>query len=155
MPRGLHLVPFGFRPLHEPQAITTFSLFFHKLSILSQALLTLAPNPHGFTIQELAAATQLPQPCMPRHAAYDLAKLRGKAFVERIAKSRRYRTTPDAIRTLAALFILREYVIKPVIAGAGKPRVGRPPKRIHPIDQHYDTLCREMWRTFETLKLAA
>ena len=81
--------------------------------------------------------------------------LRGKAFVDRVANSRRYRITPDAIRTLAALFILREHVIEPVIAGAGKPRVGRPPKLIHPIDRHYEALRREMWRTFETLNLAA
>lgn len=128
-----------------------------RMQTITQAVLTLALNPNGFTIKELTAAARrhLPHAYTPRHAAYDLTKLRGKAFVERIANSRRYRPTPDAIRTLAALFILREKVLKPVIAGAGKPRVGRPPTRMHPIDQHYEALRREMWRTFETLKLAA
>lgn len=128
-----------------------------RMRAVTQALLALAPNPQGFTIKELAAATRrhLAHPYTAGNAAYDLAKLRGKAFVDRIANSRRYRTNADALRTLAALFILREHVIKPVIAGAGKPRVGRPPKCIHAIDQHYETLRREMWRTFETLKLAA
>jgi len=128
-----------------------------RMRAVTQALLTLTPNPQGFTIKELAAATrrQLTSPYTTRNAAYDLAKLRGKTFVDRIANSRRYRTTPDAIRTLAALFILREHVIKPVIAGVGKPRLARPPKCIHPIDQHYEALCHEMRRTFETLRLAA
>jgi hypothetical protein len=128
-----------------------------RMRAVTQALLALAPNPQGFTITDLAAATRRPvrSPYTTRNAAYDLAKLRGKAFVDRIPNTRRYRTTPAAIRTLAALFILRAHVIKPVIAGAGKPRVGRPPKLIHPIDQHYEALRREMWRTFETLNLAA
>jgi hypothetical protein len=60
-----------------------------------------------------------------------------------------------AIRTLVALLILREKVIKPVLAGAGKPKPGRPPKRVHPLDVHYENLQREMRHTFETLGLAA
>ena len=53
------------------------------------------------------------------------------------------------------LFILREKVIKPVLAGAGRPKPGRPPKRIHPLDTHYENLQRELRRTFDTLGLAA
>ncbi len=52
-------------------------------------------------------------------------------------------------------YILREKVIRPVIAGAARPHPARPPQFIHPIDQHYDNLQREMRRTFETLNLAA
>ena len=53
------------------------------------------------------------------------------------------------------MLILREKVIKPVLAGAARKHVGRPPKNIHPIDKHYENLQREMFRTFETLGLAA
>ncbi len=128
-----------------------------RMRAVVEALLNLAPNPNGFTLKELAATTQrhFPQPYTVRHAAYDVAKLRGKTFVQRIDTTRRYRVPPDSIRTLAALFILREKLIKPVIAGAAKPRVGRPPKFLHPIDEHYQTLQRELLRTFQTLKLAA
>ncbi len=51
--------------------------------------------------------------------------------------------------------ILREKVIKPVLASAGRPKPGRPPKRIHPLDTHYENLQRELRRTFDTLGLAA
>jgi hypothetical protein len=127
---------------------------------VTEAILALAPQPGGFTTEDLAAKTRplLPQgnrPYTARHAAYDLMKLRGKNLIERIGKTRRYRPRPDAICILAGLLILRDKVIKPVLAGAGKPRVGRPPKTIHPLDQHYQNLQLEMRRTFQTLNLAA
>lgn len=129
-----------------------------RMRAVSAAVLALAPNPTGFTIAELAAQTRrlLPdQPYGVRHAAYDLTKLRSKALVERIGITRRYRPRTPGLRTLAGLLILREKVIKPVVAAAGRPRIGRPPKHIHPLDQHYENLQRELRRTFETLKLAA
>jgi hypothetical protein len=51
--------------------------------------------------------------------------------------------------------ILREKILKPVLAGAGTSKPGRPPKRIHPLDVHYDNLQRELRRTFDALGLAA
>ena len=59
------------------------------------------------------------------------------------------------IRTLAALLILREQVIKPVLAGVCRPKRGRPPKNLHPLDDHYQKLQREMLATLQTLKIAA
>lgn len=72
--------------------------------------------------------------------------------LKKVERSGRFRT---GICTLAALLILREKVIKPVLAGAGKPKPGRPLKRIHPLDAHYENLQRELRRTFHTLGLAA
>ena len=79
-----------------------------------------------------------------RKAAYDLHKLMGKSVVERIGKTRRYRVRRPGIRTLAALLILREQVIKPVLVGVCWPERGRPPKNLHPLDDHYQRLQREM-----------
>ena len=90
-----------------------------------------------------------------RKAAYDLRKLRGKSLVERIGKTRRYRVRRPGIRTLAALLILQEQVIKAVLAGVCRPKRGRPPKNLHPLDVHYQKLQREMLATLKTLKLAA
>ncbi|MGH7751349.1 MAG: hypothetical protein ACREN5_00905, partial [Gemmatimonadales bacterium] len=131
-----------------------------RMRAVIAAVLALAPKPGGFTVGEVAEKTQTllgpgASPYTPRHAAYDLRKLRGKALVERVGTTRRYHPHPPGIRTLAALLILREQVIKPVLAGAGKPKPGRPPKRIHPLDAHYENLQREMRRTFDTLGLAA
>ncbi len=51
--------------------------------------------------------------------------------------------------------IPRDKVIKPVLAGAGKPKLGRPPKRVHALDVHDQNLQRGMRRAVETLGLAA
>jgi transposase len=96
-----------------------------------------------------------PLPYTRRQAAYDPSKLRGKRLVERIANTRAYRINTLGIRTLAALLILREKVIRPVLAGVCKPRPGRPPKIIHPLDLHYQNLQREMHRTLQDLALVA
>ncbi len=71
-----------------------------------------------------------------RQAADELAKLRGKRLVKRKAQSRRYLSDPSGVRTRCAYLVLREKVIKPLLAGV-QPRLGRPPKVVAPLDEHY------------------
>jgi hypothetical protein len=131
-----------------------------RMQAVSYAVLALAAKTAGFTVKELAEKTRQLYPDVVgqytrRQAAYDLMKLRGKKLVERIRKTRCYRIKTAAIRIIAGLLTLREKVIKPVLAGLGKARVGRPPKTIHPIDQHYINLQREMRHLLLTLGLVA
>jgi len=131
-----------------------------RLRAVMEAVLALAPKPEGFTAQEVAAKVRplLGAPgaaYTSRTAAYDLAKLRGKTLVERVPASHRYRTPVPGIQTLAALLILREKVIKPVLAGVCTPKRGPKPKRTHPLDVHYANLQSKPHRTFEALGLAA
>src|SRR5712692_3643946 len=123
------------------------------------AVVALAPKPEGFTISDLALkVSEIAGPELPhyngRRAAYDLAKLRGKILVERIPHSRRYRPTPQGVAKLTAYSILRDLVIKPLLAGVVH-RQRRPPQTVHPLDQHYQNLRAELYRTFDTLGLAA
>jgi hypothetical protein len=130
-----------------------------RMRSVAEAVLHLAPNPDGFTVQELADEVR---PSLPevardgytgRQAAYDLMKFRGKQLIERVAKTRRYRPHPTGISILGGWLILREKVIKPVLAGAGKPHLGPPPKNIQALDQHYENLQRELRSTFDTLHI--
>jgi hypothetical protein len=122
------------------------------------AVVALSPKPTGFTVTDLArkvceiAGPEL-EPYNSRRAAYDLAKIRSKSMVKRIGRSRRYRATADGVKKLAAYTILREQVIKPLMAGATRPR-RRWSKTVHPLDQHYLNLREELCKTFETLGLA-
>ena len=133
---------------------------FNKVRVrrVAAAVVALAPKPDGFTVSGLAqkvsaiAGPEL-EAYNSRRAAYDLAKIRGKGLVERIGKSRRYRITSDGVGKLLAYTILRDQVIKPLMAGVIR-RGGRPPKTVHPLDQHYQNLREELFRTFETLGLA-
>jgi hypothetical protein len=126
---------------------------------VTEAILALAPKPGGFTAKELARkvneSTGTTSTYNSRQAAYHLAKLRGKCLIERVAHTRNYTINAAGIRSLAGLLILREKVIRPVLAGICKPRLGRPPKTVHPIDIHYQNLQREMHLTLRHLALPA
>jgi hypothetical protein len=123
------------------------------------AVVGLSTQPAGFTLGDLAEAVRARTgwgvaTYSVRQAAYDLGKLRGKKLVERKAQSRRYESEPSGVRTMCAYLVLREQVIKPLLAGVAGP-AGRPPKVVPAVDQHYLNLREEMKRTFETLGLAA
>jgi len=126
---------------------------------VADAVVTLSTRPDGFTLAQLAAAVrqrsgQDANTYSARNAAYDVAKLRGKTLLHRIERSRRYAVDPSGVRTLCSYLLLREQVIKPLLAGVVRPR-GRPPKVRNPLDQHYVALRQELNRTFETIGLAA
>jgi hypothetical protein len=131
-----------------------------RMRAVAEAVVALAAQPQGFTSEELARRVRPMQgramrAYRPRQAAYDLRKLRGKSLIERLPKQRRYRVRRPGIRTLAGLLILREKVLKPVLAGVCRPKQGRPPKHVHPLDLHYQNFRREMLATLQSLKLAA
>jgi len=88
-----------------------------------------------------------------RNAAYDAAKMLGKALIRRIPGSRRYTTDPSGIQTLCAHLLLREKIIKPLLAGIPRRR-GPVPKSHTALDQHYIKLQEELRRTFRTIGIA-
>jgi hypothetical protein len=123
------------------------------------AVVGLATQPAGFSLAQLAESVRArtgwgPKRYSARQAAYDLAKLRGKKLVRRQKQSRRYVSDPSGVRTMCAYLLLREKVIKPLLAGVVGP-TGRSPRVLNPLDQHYLNLREELNRTFDTIGLAA
>ena len=123
------------------------------------AVVELSTRPNGFTVAQLAEAVrqrsgQDANTYSARNAAYDAAKMLGKMLLRRIERSRRYAVDPPAVRTLCAYLLLREKIIKPLLAGIVRPP-GRPPKVHTTLDQHYVALREELRRTFQTIGLAA
>src|SRR5579859_759999 len=124
------------------------------------AVLALASSPTGFTVGELttkarAMTGQTPAAYTVRQAAYDLKKLRGKGLINTRGRSRRYQVQPAAMRAIAALFILRDHVIAPLLAGVRSPRLGRKPATWTPADRHYEQLRIRMQPLFQELGIAA
>jgi len=125
-----------------------------------EALIALSPSPNGFTASDVAArvralSKQSPSQYGPRHAAYDLKKLRGKQILRRIGHTRRYEPLPTGLRAMTALLVLRNKAIKPLLAAA-QPL--RPPRGAHnpkPIDAHYHAIRVAMQGVFHELGLAA
>jgi len=131
-----------------------------RMRAVIEAVMGLAASPTGFSCAELAAQVRgLIGTCEceydSRRAGYDLKKLRGKNVVRRIGKSRRYETVSQGLQEMVALLVLREKVIKPVLAGAGQIRRGRKPKEPNPVDVHYQMLQVEMRNLFQTIGIAA
>jgi len=82
-------------------------------------------------------------------------KCGAKGWWKRVAGRRRYECRPPQLRVLGAYVVLREQVIKPVLAGLAHEQLPPPPPKLPPIDQHYLTLSAEFQRTCQTLGLAA
>jgi hypothetical protein len=88
-------------------------------------------------------------------AAYDLKKLRGKSVVRRIGQTRRYESIPKGLRAMTALMVLRNKVIKALLAAAQELRPSRGAQNPSAIDRHYDTIRAAMQGVFHELGLAA
>jgi hypothetical protein len=125
-----------------------------------EALIALSPSPGGFTASELASqvralSKQRESEYGPRRAAYDLKKLRGKRILRRIGQTRRYESMPKGLRAMAALVVLRNKAIKPLLAAAQELRPTRGAQNPSAIDTHYHTIRTAMQGVFQELGLAA
>ena len=60
---------------------------------------------------------------------------------------------PERLNALSQGLIAE--LIKPILAGTAKPRMGRKPKNWSPIDAHYETIRKDMQVLFDDLGLAA
>jgi len=127
-----------------------------RMRAVVEAVIALSPSPNGFTASDVAARVRDRHAQYgPRHAAYDLKKLRGKHIVCRIGHTRRYEPLASGLRAMTALIVLRNKAIKPLLAASGPlhpTRGGHHPK---PIDAHYAALQLAMQGVFHELGIAA
>jgi len=125
-----------------------------------EAVIALSPASDGFTASELAnqvraLGQQRASEYSARRAAYDLKKLRGKNIVRRIRETHRYESLPKGLRAMAALVVLRNKAIQPLLAAAQELRPSRGAQNPRALDKHYDTIRNAMQGVFQELGLAA
>ena len=131
-----------------------------RMRALVRAVIVLASSPKGFTASEVARKLRQlkaaeASPYQPRPAAYDLKKLRGKSLVEKIGSSHRYQATRTRLRAMAALVILRDKVIQPLLANSCQLKRGPKPNNATALDQHYERLQVGMQGLFAEIGIAA
>ena len=131
-----------------------------RMRLVLRAMVALSTSPTGFTARDVSVKARslggLPEEAYGcRQAAYDLKKLRGKQWIQRKGNSRRYEAVPEGLRSMAALIVLRDDVIKPLLAAQGRLKPGRRPTRTAPIDAHYAALRHQMRELFQELGIAA
>jgi hypothetical protein len=124
------------------------------------AVLALAPSPAGFStahyrdkVQSMTGLSDADY--TPRQAAYDLKKLRAKDLITTVGRSRRYELSTPNMRAITALLVLREHVIRPLLAGVQSPPRASKPTTWTATDRHYDQLQRDMQPLFHELGIAA
>jgi len=131
-----------------------------RMRQVAEAVLALATWSAGFTASELAqkvrAMSGQAEPAYgPRRAAYDIKKLRGKGMVRKIGSSRRYEAIPEGLRAITALLVLREKVIRPLLAASQRPQSQSKLNNPTPVDLHYQHLRLGMQDLFTTLGMVA
>jgi hypothetical protein len=131
-----------------------------RMRAVLRATLSLACSPDGFTAGQLAdrvrSSSGIPDSSYDsRRAAYDIKKLRGKELVTKLPNSRRYWLPPPAVRTIAALVIIREKLLCPILAGVRKPTITTKPRNYTPLDQHYEAVRQDMLTLMQDLRIAA
>ena len=131
-----------------------------RMRRVAEAVLALSTSPEGFTASALAAKVremsgQAETDYGPRRAAYDLKKLRGKGMVRKIGTSRRYEPLPEGLRAMMALVVLREKVIRPLLAASQQPESQTKPNHPTPVDQHYEHIRAGMADLFTALGMVA
>jgi len=131
-----------------------------RLRWVAGAALSLAACPDGFTASALAQEVrarsgQTEAHYGARRAAYDLKKLRAKQMVDRIGSTARYQPTPEGLRALTALLVLRDKVIQPLLAAARRTTPTQGAQNPTPLDIHYETLRTGMKDLFSELGVAA
>jgi hypothetical protein len=125
-----------------------------------ESVSALSPSPGGFTASDLASqvrvlSKQSESQYGARRAAYDLKKLRGKKIVRRIGQTHTYESMPKGLRAMAALVVLRNKAIKPLLAAAQELRPSRGTHHPTALDAHYETIRSAMKAVFQELGLAA
>jgi len=129
-----------------------------RIRAVREAVISLASKPKGFTTSEVADKVKGitgNNRYKPRHAAYGLKKLRGKELVALPDYFRRYQPATEGLRSMTAFIVLRDKVLLPLLAAAGKRKCGAKPRNLSGIDFHYDNIQIEMHNIFKCLNSAA
>ena len=129
-----------------------------RMRCVIQAVLALACYSGGFTVAQLAQQVRRfcpEQEYGSRQAAYDLKKLRGKHLVQRVEKTRRYEPVREGLRAMTALLVLRDKVLRPLLAAAQPLEPSRGAHHPAVIDRHYESIRTEMQGVFHQLGISA
>ena len=76
-------------------------------------------------------------------------------MVRRLPRKQRYEPLPQGLKALAALLVLRDKVIQPLLAAALQTRPTRGAQNPTHLDHHYETLRVGMQGLFHELGIAA
>lgn len=128
-----------------------------RMRAVIEGVLLLSCRVNGFRSEHLAARVSeiLGAPYTSRQASYDLKKLRGKGWVERVSGTRSYLASVESLRTMAAAVLLREKVLHPLLSENHRGIPRRPRNRLGKLTRHYLILQHDLQQLLPLLGIAA
>jgi len=138
-------------------AVAGVDLNRRRMRAVIQGVLLLSCGTQGFRSEHLAAkvAEILGEVYTARQASYDLKKLRGKSWVERVSGTRTYLASTSSLRQMAAAVLLREKVLLPLLTPSHQPSSRRPRNARAKLDRHYLILQYELQQLLPLIGIAA
>jgi hypothetical protein len=129
-----------------------------RMRAVLQTVLALAVLPQRWGSAAVAAKvceilSWSPERYQARHASYDLKKLRGKNLIHKDGP-RYYEASAEGLQTIAALAILHDKVIKPVLTKTTNAKLQKTPAACGPIEVHYAAVQKEVAALFHSLGVA-
>lgn len=111
-----------------------------------ESVVTLAIKPNGYNANDIAILMKERhvKDYSPTKAAYDVRKLRGKGLVEKIGKSRKYKTTKKGMETILAVLVLTQKTMPTILSAINKEAEPDNHENIHNIDKIYMNIRNEI-----------
>ena len=115
-----------------------------------ESVQALAIKPGGYTLKEVSSLVKerldkkQARGYTTAKAAYDVRKLRGKGLLEKVEKSRRYKTTKKGIGTIVTVLALTQKIIPTVLSSINKYVVSEDPVEMQNIDSMYLNIRNEI-----------
>ena len=115
-----------------------------------ESVLALAIKPNGYTAKDMVVLMKekldrkSAKDYTPAMASYDIRKLRGKGLVEKVEKSRRYKTTKKGMETIITVLTLTQKTIPTILSVVNKDTLSDNPDEIQNIDKCYMNIRREI-----------
>lgn len=128
-----------------------------------ESVVTLAIKPNGYTAKDIAILMKEKgdkkqvKDYSPAKAAYDVRKLRGKGLVEKIGKSRKYKTTKKGMETILAVLVLTQKTMPTILSSINKEAEPDNHENIHNINKIYMNIRNEIREIYQQygLKMAS
>jgi hypothetical protein len=114
--------------------------------VLMESILALMIYPKGFSCRDLKEMmhTKRFKDYKISNARYDMRKLKGKKFVQKIKGKQNYQATKQGIQTMSAVLCVWKQELKPFLTIVNKESVDKQSKELNTVEKHFFNARREI-----------
>lgn len=130
-------------------------------SAVMECILALAIKPGGYRAKDITVLMKerldkkQSSTYTPAKAAYDIRKLRGKALVEKIENTRKYKTTKKGIETIVSILSITQKILPTILSSVNKNVLSVNPEEMSELDNHYLKIKNEINAIYNSFGIKA